>query len=64
MIGMLVRDQNTGKILRHPPDGGQPLADLAQAEARVNQDARFVGFDVRAIAARATAEDRQTNRHG
>ena len=64
MIGMLVRDQNAGQILRRPSNGGEAMTDLAQAEARINQDAGFFGFNVSAIAARTAAEDRHANRHG
>jgi len=63
MIRVLVRDENSGKVLGRAPDGGEALANLAQAEARVDQDAGLLGFHVGAVAGGTAAEDGQANRH-
>ena len=57
VIGMLVRDENRGEVFGRPPDSGQALADLAQAEARVNEHAGLVGFHVRGSAGGPAAKD-------
>ena len=63
MIGMLVRDQNPGQVLRCPANTGEALANLAQAETRVDEQAGLVGLQVGAVAGGAAAEDGQANRH-
>lgn len=49
VIRVLMSDENCGEILRCASDAGEALANLAAAESGVNQDTRFVGFDVRAV---------------
>ena len=63
MVGVLVGDENAGQVLRRAANGGEALANLAQAEARVNEDAGLVGFHVGAVAGGTAAEDGQANRH-
>jgi len=63
MIRVLVRDQNPGQILGCPANSGEALANLPQAEARVDEHAGLVGLHVSAIARGAAAEDGQANRH-
>src|SRR5690349_12729604 len=64
MVGVLVGDQDAMERLRSATDLGQALADLAAAEAGINQDPRLVRLEVGAVASRTTAEDRQRCRHG
>ena len=63
VIRVLVRDENPGQVFRRPANGSEALANLTQAEARVNQDAGLVGFHVGAVAGGTAAEDGQANRH-
>ena len=63
MIRVLVRDQDPSQILRRPANGGEALANLAQAEARVNQDAGLFGFHIGTVAGGTAAKDGQANRH-
>ena len=63
MVAVLVGDEDAGEIFRGAADGGEALADLAEAEARIDQDAGFVGLHVGAIAGGAAAENGQSNRH-
>jgi hypothetical protein len=64
MVRMFVRYQDASQIFRRAADGGQALADLAQAEARINEDAGFIGFQISAITGRTAAKNGQANRHG
>lgn len=64
VVIMLVRDQHTREILRSAADGCEALADLAQGETGIDQNSDLIGFEVRAIAGRTAAKDRQVNRHG
>ena len=64
MVGMLVGDKDAGEILGAPANGGQPLADLAQAKAGIDQQTRFSCFQVGTIAGGTAPEYGQTNRHG
>ena len=64
VIGMFVRVQDAAEILRPPADGRQPLAELPQAESRVNQHAGLIGLYVGAIAPGTAAQNSQANRHG
>ena len=61
---MLVRDQDALQILRRAADPGQTLADLTQAEPRVDQHAGLVGLQVGAIPGGTAAQNRQADRHG
>ena len=56
VIGMFVRDQNPGQILRGSTDAGQTLPNLAKAEPCINQHARLFGLDVGAITGRTAAQ--------
>jgi hypothetical protein len=60
---MFMGHEDARQILRRSADGGEALADLAQAKARINEDAGFVGFQIGAIAGRTAAENSQTNSH-
>ena len=53
VIGVFVGDE----VLRGATNGGQALADLAQAKARIDQNAGFVGFQIGAIAGGTAAEN-------
>jgi hypothetical protein len=64
VIGMLMSDEDARQVLRGPANGGKARANLAQAEARIDEDARLIGLHVSAIAGGTAAEDSQTNRHG
>ncbi len=64
VIGVLVGDEDAIQFFGRTPDGGEALANLAQAEAGVNQEAGLVGLEVGAVPRRTTAQNRQANRHG
>lgn len=64
MVAVFVRDENGGEVFRHAPEGGEALADLSPAEAHVDEQPRFVRFDVRSVAGGAAAEDREFHCHG
>lgn len=64
VILVFVREEDSGKRLGRPADGGEPLADLAAAEARIDQEADFGRLEVGAIAAGPAAEDGELNGHG
>jgi len=57
MIRVLVRHQNAGQSFRSPPDAGHSLPNLPQAEPRIDEQAGFISFHVRAIPGRTAAED-------
>ena len=57
MVRVLVGDENSGQIFRRPANGRQPLANLAQAEPRVDQDAGVIGFHIGAIAGGTAPQD-------
>jgi hypothetical protein len=63
MVAVLVGDEDAGQVLRGAAQGGEALADLAEAEARIDQDAGFVGFHVSAIAGGTAPQNRQSNGH-
>ena len=63
MVRMFVRDENASEIFGRASNRSKTLPDLAQAEPGINQDAGFIGFQVRAIAGRTAAENSQTNSH-
>ena len=60
---MFVRDENAGQVFGHPADGFEAFADLPTAEPRINENARFIGFKIRAVPGRTAAEDREVNSH-
>ena len=64
MVGMFVGDEDAGEIFRRAANRGKSLADLTPAEARIDEDAGFVGFHVGAIAGRTAAENGEANSHG
>ena len=57
VVGVFVGDENPRELFRRPADGGESLADLAQAESGVNEQAGFCSSHVGAIAAGAGAQD-------
>src|SRR3989442_5154096 len=63
MIGMFVGHEDSGQVLRHAANDGQPLANLASAQPRIDQQPGLVGFDVGAIAGGTAAENSQANSH-
>jgi hypothetical protein len=60
---MFVSDEDGGEIFRRATDGGEARADLARGKSGVNQYAAIFGFDVGAIAGRATAKDGEFDGH-
>lgn len=60
---MFVCDEDAVDVFRDAGDGGQALADLASAEAGVDQKACFRRFQIRAITIRTAAQNRQLHRH-
>ena len=63
MVAVFVRDENAGEVFRRATDGGETLADLAEAETCIHEDARLGGFHIGAIAAGTAAQNRQVNSH-
>ena len=63
MVAVFVRDKNGRKIFRRPPNGREPLADLAGGKSRVNQDAGVFGFKVGAIAGGTAAQNGEFDGH-
>jgi len=49
MIAVLVGDQDSVQVFRGPADRGEPMPDLAETEARIDQNASLGGFQVGAI---------------
>jgi hypothetical protein len=64
VVRVFVRDEDAGQGFRRARQGGHPQADLAPAQAGVHQNPRLLRFQIRAIAPRTTAQNRQLNRHG
>jgi hypothetical protein len=64
VIGMLVSDEDGGKVLRRPSDGGQAFADLPQAKARIDENSRLRSLQIGAVTRGTASQNRQTNRHG
>ena len=64
VVAVFVRDKDGGEVFRHAREGGETLPDLPTTKADINQQPRFVRFDVRSIAVRAAAQDREFNCHG
>ena len=64
VIGVLMRNENSGQAFRRASDGAEPFADLSAAEAGINENSRFGSFDVSAIARGAAPKNRQLNCHG
>lgn len=61
MVGMLVGDEDPVEGFGGAADTGEALADLAAAEAGIDEQARFCGFEVGAIASGTAAEDGETS---
>lgn len=60
---MLVGHQDAVQGLRRASNGGQALADLPPAEAGVNQQPGFPGFQVGAITRGTATQDGEPCRH-
>ena len=56
-------DEDGLEAFRRPPDAGQALSDLAAAKPDVDEHASIFDFEIRAVAARAAAQDRQLDWH-
>src|ERR1043165_164624 len=63
MIAMFVGDENSAEAFGRAAYRGEALSDLTDAEAGVNEHARFVGLDIRAVTIGTAAENRQMNSH-
>jgi hypothetical protein len=63
VVGMFVSDEDAVDVFRDAGNGGETLADLASAKAGVNQKACFRRFQIRAVASRTAAQNRQLHRH-
>jgi hypothetical protein len=63
VVGMLVGDEYCGQVLRRTANSGEALANLAQAETRVNKYAGLCGLHIGAIAGGTAAKDGQANSH-
>lgn len=64
MVRVFVGDEDPGKVFGHPADRGQPLPNLPQAESGIDEQPRFSGFQVGAIASGTAAKNRQAYGHG
>ena len=53
-----MRDQDAGQTFRCASDNGEALANLAATEAGIDEDACFRRFQIGAVTAGTTAEDR------
>jgi hypothetical protein len=60
---VFVGDENAGQRFRRAGHAGHPLPDLPSAQTGVDQKPDRVRFQIRAIAARAAAQNSQVNRH-
>jgi len=63
VVGMLVRDENPVEALRSAAHGSQSLPDLAAAKARIDKQSSLFRFQIRTVARRAAAENRESNWH-
>lgn len=63
VIGMFVREENAGEAFWLAADLLETVANLAGAEAGVDQEAGRSGLEIGTIAIRATAENRELKRH-
>src|SRR5439155_6259763 len=63
MIAVFVGYENAVQTFRCAANREESIADLPAAEARVDEQACFVGFDIGAIAGGAAAENRKLNGH-
>lgn len=61
MVGVFVGDEDTVEGFGGAADTGEALADLASAEAGIDEQARFGGFEVGTIASGTAAEDGETS---
>ena len=64
MVAVLVRDENAGEGFGRAPDGLEALANLAPAQAGIDEEAGLGGFQAGAIAAGTAAENGEVGRHG
>ncbi len=58
VVAVFVRDEDAGERFGSAIDRGETLADLPAAEPGVDEEARFSGFEIRAITGRTAAENR------
>lgn len=63
MVAVLVCDEYGVEVFGGAADAGEAAPNLPWAQAGIHEDARFAGFDVRAIAGGTAAENRQLNSH-
>lgn len=63
VIVMFVGDEDAIEILGCAADGSQSLADLAEAESGIDQQAGLIGFEVGAIACGTAAKNSQVHGH-
>ena len=60
---MFMGNQDAGELFRRASNRRESLADLAEAEPGINQDAGLVGFQVGAVAGGTAAKNRQAYGH-
>jgi len=63
MVGMLVGDEDAGEAFGRAANGEEALADLASAQAGIDEEAGLVRFEVGAIAAGTAAENGESHGH-
>jgi hypothetical protein len=61
VVRMLVGNEDTVEGFRCTADAGEALSDLAAAEPGIDEQARFGGFQVGAVASGTAAENRETS---
>ena len=64
VVAVLVGDEDAGEGFRGAVEGEEALANLASAEAGINEDAGVVGFEIGAVAGGTAAEDGELDGHG
>ena len=63
VIGVLVRQKDAGQRFGGPSDAGEPIANLAPAEAGVDEQTHVIRLQIGAIAPGTTAQNCETYRH-
>ncbi len=64
VVGVFVRNEDAGEAFRRSANGCQAFPNLTNAQPGVDQKARFVRFEIGAVAGGATAENSKANSHG
>src|SRR2546423_4585702 len=63
VISVLVRDEDSSEVLDRAPHREEALANLAPAQAGVDEQTRLLSFDISAVAAGPAAQNRDLHSH-